>query len=121
MQSFRLDRPDSAQPRRHWFRELLGIFVLCGIAYIGIQHIAHRSPADNSAAVAAESGASNCSSSGYYLRSRLDGSQQVIYDCQFPQRMRCVGEQGGVTSDITAEVRLLFDSTLGADKPLCVS
>ena len=112
---------EAAPPRRHWFRELAGIFVACLVLYVGYQHFVHRSPSDNSSEVAAQSGALSCSRSDYYLQSRLDGSKETIYDCQFPRRMRCVSEQGGVTSDITEEVRLLFSSTLGASKPNCIS
>ena len=123
MQSFRLDTSGSAQPRDHWFRNLLGTAAVVAVVFYAGWHFLHSNsgPADNSAAVAAQSGASDCSNSGYYLQSRLDGSKEVIYDCQFPRRMRCVSEQGGITSDITVEVRLLFGSTLGADKPLCIS
>jgi putative hemolysin len=119
MQSFRLD---TAKPHSHWVRELLGIVVACAILYAGYQHFVHRgSPADHSTEVAAQSGASYCSTSGYELENRLDGSKETIYDCRLGVRMRCLSEHGGITRDITTEVRLLFSDTLGAGKPECIS
>ena len=72
------------------------------------------------AAVAALAGATYCDDSGYYVKSRLDGSKETIYDCQIGARMQCVTVSGGIATNSTATVRLLFTNTLGASKPACI-
>lgn len=77
---------------------------------------------DQSARVAAEANASTCTDTGYYVISRLDDSKQVIYDCAFASSAdKCVIEQGGIASDATAEVKLLFATALGGAKPSCLA
>lgn len=72
------------------------------------------------AKVAAAAGASSCSSSGYYLKSRLDGEKTVIYDCVIAGRWRCVTEKDGLASDSTLMVEAAFASVLNADRPACL-
>lgn len=56
------------------------------------------------------------------MRSRLDGSKQIVYDCVMPSgATKCVTESGGIASDETAVVRLLFSNSLSGGKPTCVS
>ena len=105
-----------------WLRNLFTLVVIVAAVLYGGWYLIHRhsSAGDKAVAVKTQSGASSCSNSGYYIQNRLDGSKQTIYDCQFPRRMRCVGEEGGITSDITEEVRLVFSTTLGSGKPACI-
>lgn len=98
----------------------IGILVYAYHRNSGVFH--NGPPADNSDAIALNIGALKCSSSGYYLTSRLDDSKLVIYDCQMPSgNYKCVTESGGIDTDSTAEVKLVFENTLGSTKPLCIS
>jgi hypothetical protein len=82
----------------------------------------HHHPADRSAAIQANVGADSCTISGYFIQSKLDGSKQTIYDCLMPSgSYKCVTENGGIDSDSTAVVRLLFANTLSGGKPTCIA
>lgn len=72
-------------------------------------------------AVAAIIGADYCADSGYLVQSRLDGSEQTIYDCTTGIKSRCVTMNGGIASDSTQEVRFLFANALGGAQPACLT
>ncbi len=72
-------------------------------------------------------GATSCDSSGYYLVLKTTGDHETIYDCTFTSgadfktTKKCVTFENGIADDSTAEVRLVFSTTLGSPKPSCLS
>lgn len=75
---------------------------------------------DRSDAIAAKIGANGCVQETYEIQNRLDGSKERIYDCDLNAQSTCVVEEGGIAKDVTAEVRLLFSSSLGGQRPDCL-
>jgi hypothetical protein len=53
-------------------------------------------------------GADSCSNSGFALENGTDGSREVVYDCVFGSRRRCIAVDQGIARDATADVRRLF-------------
>jgi len=93
--------------------------VLVGLA---VKAWPHHHQADRAAAIQQSIGATSCDNSGYYVQSQLDGSKQIIYDCQMASgNWKCVTENGGIASDSTAEVKLLFTNTLSGGEPFCAT
>lgn len=79
-------------------------------------------PADHSARIADAIAAKSCTATDYEISNKLDGSKERIYDCvQFGGTRRCVTESGGIVSDATATVRLLFSDTLSGGRPGCAA
>lgn len=107
----------------HGAIELFAFATVIGIAVIVIHFLtSHAGPApDQSAKVAAQSGADYCSDTGYAIVSKLSNVKTAIYDCQFAGRSKCVTYENGLTSDQTDVVRLLFTSVLGSSKPSCLT
>jgi hypothetical protein len=107
---------------RHGLRNLIATIALAAAAWLLLTHVVfNKHHATHASDVRSAAGASSCQESGYQLLSHLDGSKTTIYDCGFPNgRERCVTMTDGVTRDATAEVRLLFAGTLGAEKPACL-
>lgn len=98
------------------------VVVILGAGAFKYLDARNAGPSDRSAAIQANIGATSCSSSGYYLTSQLNGSKKIIYDCQMPSgNYKCVTESGGIDTDSTATVRLVFANTLGSTKPQCIS
>ena len=97
----------------------IGVILAIAAAW-AYKHHQDSKASTSPSSVAALAGARYCDDSGYYVKSRLDGSQETIYDCQFGQQMRCVTVSGGIATNATATVRLLFTSTLSASKPTCI-
>lgn len=60
-----------------------------------------------------------CDDSGYYVETQLAG-KQTVYDCTTGARQRCVTVHGGIASDSTVLVRVLFADTLSTTKPACL-
>lgn len=110
------------QPMPEWVKRLLGAAALAVVAWLLLTQVIFKSgDSDKSAQVRAAAGASTCQRTAYQMINRLDGSKTTIYDCYFPNgRERCVTMSDGITRDATAEVRLLFEGTLGASKPSCL-
>lgn len=75
---------------------------------------------DQSDSIAQKIGASSCTAESYEVISRIDNHHSRIYDCVVNGNELCVTEQNGIASNATAEVRLLFSNTLGADVPACL-
>ena len=101
--------------------KLIGFVIAICIA-LGVVDLIHNPFGHGAGAssVATLAGASSCDDSGYYLKNRLDGSEQTVYDCLIRGRSKCVTVTGGIASDSTLEVRLLFKSVLGSAKPGCL-
>lgn len=77
---------------------------------------------DQSAQIQAKLGSNaTCYESQYQIENRLDGSKQPVYVCETPgSKVICATWSDGIASNVTAEVRILFQSTLGQEKPACV-
>lgn len=89
-----------------------------GWIHLGGSHVSQANPDQ----LATTIGAAWCQDSGYYLTNRLDGSKAELYDCNMRNgSYRCVTDQNGLAADVTAEARLVFRSTLGSEKPSCVT
>lgn len=121
------ETPTEPRPKSAW-RRVVGrtagaiVLVAVALAAYGIWHSHHNALADHSARVAQEANAYSCTDTGFYLTSKLDGSKQVIYDCSFGgSSSKCVTEAGGLATDATEEVQLLFADTLGSQKPSCIT
>jgi hypothetical protein len=103
---------------------IIGMIVVGAIVLVIVfgSRKSHGALADQSAQVAAVANATSCTDTGYYLQSKLDGSKEVIYDCAIPGSVwnQCVTEQGGIASNATEEVRLLFANALGGQRPSCL-
>jgi hypothetical protein len=97
------------------------ILIVAGGIGLYLYHHHHGSPVDRSDEIAKQIGADSCDQSGYEIKNRLDGSKSVIYDCDIDGRMKCVTEDGGIPSDSTVAVKLLFADTLGTAKPYCLN
>jgi hypothetical protein len=71
--------------------------------------------------VATAANAVSCNDSGFYLVSNLTGKKSTIYNCTFaPAGTRCITYEGGLATDATDEVRLVFSTTLGSNRPSCL-
>jgi hypothetical protein len=115
-----LEAEPAGSDRRRSMLAWAGIVTVAVI--VGIYLYSHHgSPVDRSAEIAKQIGADSCDQSGYEIRNRLDGSKSVIYDCDVEGRMKCVTEDGGIPSDSTATVKLLFADALGTAKPYCLN
>lgn len=91
-----------------------------GAYYDGL--IGHSGPADHSSEIQTAIGATSCSLSGYGIMSKLTGENEPIYDCAMPSGAeKCVTYSGGIATDSTAVVKLLFANTLSGGRPACVS
>jgi hypothetical protein len=78
--------------------------------------------ADQSTKVAAAANARSCNDSGYYVQSKLNGDKSVIYNCtMLNDNVRCVTYEGGIASDSTETVKLLWANVLSGAKPDCIS
>jgi len=86
------------------------------LAGCGGSHVSQANPDKLAGAI----NAAWCDDSGYYLIG-AGGSKAELYDCNMQDgSYKCVTEENGVASDVTAERKLSFASTLGSDKPTCV-
>jgi hypothetical protein len=102
--------------RRHGLQWIIVAVVISGLLiYFFGRH--HGTPPST---VAAASGAISCDDSGYSVVSKITGARNEIYDCSFVSGEKCVTYESGVADDSTAEVRILFASTLGSKKPSCL-
>jgi hypothetical protein len=105
---------------------ILFVAIIVGDIFVGVVvvqaiHNQHsRSSSSSIDRVTSEAAADHCDNSGYYEESQITGAKQTIYDCSINGKMKCVTENGGIASDSTEEVRLLFQSALGARKPSCL-
>jgi hypothetical protein len=96
------------------------VVVVALIVFGAVKNPFHHSGGPSPDTVASTAGMDYCDNSGYYLQSRLDGSKQTIYDCMKGPNAHCITMSGGIASDSTVEVRLVFQGTLGASKPSCL-
>jgi hypothetical protein len=104
-------------PYRYALVALAAAIVLF-VTGIPIIHRHHSQPATDT--LATQIGATNCADSGYYINRYTDGKKLTIYDCGMPSgRELCVTEEGGIATNATETVRLLFRKTFGA-KPSCL-
>lgn len=125
MKSFRLEKSSGNASPFHgwqpwsWRRNILAVVI--GVVVIaGVWHYqTHASAKIGAGDVALQSGADSCTSSGYELTNRLDGSTSTIYDCSFTSGLKCVTLANGIAHNVTAEVRLVWADTLGSAKPGC--
>jgi hypothetical protein len=76
---------------------------------------------DQSDAIAANIGASTCHAEQYEIVSRISGHKDRIYNCTLHGKTICVTYSGGIASNATAEVKLLFANALGGQKPDCMN
>lgn len=81
----------------------------------------HSGETDRASEIVAAIGADGCSTTGYMLLNRLDGSKTRIYTCMVDGAERCVTEQNGLVNDVTVEAQLLFANALGHNRPSCAS
>jgi len=66
-------------------------------------------------------GADSCSEAGFALENQANGSREIVFDCAFPSRRRCITVANGIARDATADVRRLFASMPGRARPDCAS
>jgi len=93
---------------------LLGVFV-CVLAGCG------SSNGISPDKLAGKTGAVSCAPEDYQVVNRIDGSKDRLYSCDMGYgRTVCVTYEGGVARNVTAEARLLWQGTLGADRPACL-
>lgn len=109
----------------HSKRLLLALILAGATAFLagcgGIATSSDRSD-DIAASISAEGGSGvRCVSSGYEITNRLDGSKTTIYSCTGDDGAKCYTEQNGIIRDETETVRLLFQGTVGTEKPDCVA
>jgi len=72
--------------------------------------------------VAAAAGATTCSNSGFYVRSKVTGNKSVIYNCRFAHKLpACVIFSSNIATNATDLVQLLFVDYLGPQRPACLS
>lgn len=116
--------PAEAPRQRRSLRQFAVILALVVVAWGGLRYVGllgGSGSGDQSGTIAAQIGGT-CGETGYYVQSRLDGSKLRIYDCTTPSRGEmCVTYSGGIASDSTDEVKLLFANELGGSKPACAT
>jgi hypothetical protein len=98
---------------------VLAAVIVAGAAVLygmGVRLPHHSS--DDSAAIGSKIGGT-CAKTTYYIQSKIDGSKQTIYDCTVDSKEMCVTYSGGIATDSTDEVKLLFQNTLGTEEPSC--
>jgi uncharacterized protein (UPF0333 family) len=103
----------------------IGLAVLVAIVIAGAVlaiHAFRHGSSDRSSKIASDIGAVECSQSEYGIVNKLTDSTSRFYDCEMTNgNYKCVTYEHGVENDVTAQVEVLFASTLGATKPLCIS
>lgn len=110
--------PDKASPLETLLALLVVVTLVAAIGG-GLYWYSHRGPSDQSTAVQTAAGADSCSYSGYYVKTAISG-RELVYDCTIGSQSICVTYKGGIASDSTALVKLLFANTLGTAKPACL-
>ena len=104
------------EPIRGWTIIVVGVAVAAGLF---VWHRSKHSGVGGST-VAAAAQAKACFSSGYSLRNGLTGANETIFDCSFADGfVRCVTDVGGIATDATANVQVLFANASG--KPPCLT
>jgi hypothetical protein len=71
--------------------------------------------------VAEKAGATTCEDSGYFIGYRTDHTEHTIYNCQIAGETVCVIEDHGLATDVTAQARVVFASSLGGKRPACLN
>ena len=126
--------PDLQTPRR-WTRTYSAIAVLVAVAagVVAVVLLTRGPDAADGGATGGRAqtglaqelrqrlGADSCSEAGLALENQANGSREIVFDCAFPSRRRCITVANGIARDATADVRRLFASMPGRARPDCAS
>ena len=107
-------------------KKVMLVAVLAAVAAAGYAYrddiFGKAAPADKSDQIAAVIGASSCSQTRYTLIDKITNDSAPIYDCLMKNlATKCVTYEHGIANDSTEEVRLVFATTLGSDRPECLT
>ena len=77
-------------------------------------------PSGQAQALQQQLGADSCTNSGFVIDNAADGTSQIVYDCAFGSRRRCITVTNNIARDATADVRRLYANGQGGARPSCL-